>query len=69
MLRTLKQFKQREGHLRVQKRQVEDGLKLGDWVCFHRAKQKAANVATQNPHLNLCFNRSSFTKQALVVAV
>jgi hypothetical protein len=47
MFRALKQFKQREGHLRVPKRQVEDGLKLGGWVCFHRVKQNAGTLVSE----------------------
>jgi hypothetical protein len=37
----LMKFKQREGHLKVTYRHVEDGQRLGHWICDNRAQKKA----------------------------
>jgi hypothetical protein len=43
----LLQFRDREGHLRVPRRHVEDGQKLGAWICRHRAQKKAGTLVSE----------------------
>jgi hypothetical protein len=40
----LLQFRDREGHLRVPTYHVEDGHKLGSWICMNRAQQKSGTL-------------------------
>jgi hypothetical protein len=40
MIGVLAQFKQREGHLRVPRQHVEDGHRLGAWICKQRLQER-----------------------------
>jgi hypothetical protein len=44
---SLLQFRDREGHMRVPVRHVEDGQKLGMWVRKHRYKKNAGTLDTE----------------------
>jgi hypothetical protein len=46
MFRALTQFKQREGHLRVPTKHVEDGLKLGCWNETQKVMKKAGTLVS-----------------------
>jgi hypothetical protein len=43
----LLQFRDREGHLRVPRRHVEDGQQLGAWICRQRAQKKAGTLVSE----------------------
>jgi hypothetical protein len=47
MFRTLTQFKQREGHLSVPKRHVEDGQNLGDWIHTQQQLEKNGKLVPE----------------------
>jgi hypothetical protein len=47
LYRALTQFKQREGHLRVPIKHVEDGNKLGKWVSVQRDFKNDGTLATE----------------------
>jgi hypothetical protein len=43
----LVQFRDREGHLRVPSRHVEDGKRLGNWIRMNRAQQKDGTLDSE----------------------
>jgi hypothetical protein len=43
----LLQFKQREGHFRITRFHVEDGQKLGQWICDNRTKKRAGKLESE----------------------
>jgi hypothetical protein len=47
MLRTLLKFQQREGHLRVPQPHIEDGKRLGAWVCKQRFQRNAGTLVSE----------------------
>jgi hypothetical protein len=43
----LVQFRDREGHLRVPARHVEDGHKLGSWICTQRTRKRLGTLCPE----------------------
>jgi hypothetical protein len=43
----LVQFQHREGHLRVPRQHVEDGQKLGNWICNQRSEKRRGRLCPE----------------------
>jgi ferredoxin-thioredoxin reductase catalytic subunit len=51
MITALTKFKEREGHWRVPARHVEDGQKLGTWICMSRYKKRKGTLIFEQERL------------------
>jgi hypothetical protein len=54
----LLQFRDREGHLRVPARHVEDGHKLGSWICTQRTRKRLGTLCPERLHYRMKRRRS-----------